>query len=155
MKTGNSVKKNQHIYAACARGKSLIFSSCDNKLISLLLQAVSINCYWDFHCGDGLKARQGAAPPILEGVSWEIKKNIAKRKTISPSIILPAEKGRKASRLLYWPFSRKCSGLKVSGVSHTFLSNIIEVRLVIRVVPCKMWRRWMIMQCRRADVLSD
>lgn len=92
----------------------------------------------------------------MKGVSWGKKTpNIAKRKTISLSIILPAEKGRKASRLLYWPFSRKCSGLKVSGVSHTFLSNIIEVRLVIRVVPCKRWRKWAITQRRRADVLSD
>lgn len=36
--------QTQNIYAACTRGKSLIFSSCDNKLISLLLRAVSINC---------------------------------------------------------------------------------------------------------------
>lgn len=96
------------------------------------------------NAGHGLKAGQGAVTPTLEGVSWGKKKSIAKRKTNSPSIILPAEKGRKASRLLYWLFSRKCSGLKVSGVSHTFLSNIIKVRLVIRVVPCKGWRKQVI-----------
>lgn len=84
--------------------------------------------------GTGCYQTGNSSPPLQWG-GW--RKSITKSKTISPSIFLPAEKGRKASRLLYWPFSRKCSGLKVSGVSHTFLSNIIEVRLVISVVPCK------------------
>lgn len=151
---GNKVKEN-NIYAACAREKTLILSACNNKLISLPLRTVNVNCYWDFHCGDGLKAGQGAVSPTLDEVSWGGAKSIAIGKTTSPSIILPAEKGRKASRLLYWPLSRKCSGLKVSGVSHTFLSNIIEVRLVITVVPCERWRNQAITWWRRADVLSD
>lgn len=49
---------------------------------------------------------------------------------------VPAEKGKNASFLTNFPSaSRKCSGLKVSGVSHSFLSNSTEVRLGITDVP--------------------
>lgn len=37
--------------------------------------------------------------------------------------------------------SRKCLGLKLSGVSHSFLSKRTEVRLGITVVPCKERKR--------------
>lgn len=50
----------------------------------------------------------------------------------------PTEKGRKASLLLNCPFSRKCSGLKVSGVAHSAGSLCSAVRLVRTMVP---WRR--------------
>lgn len=50
---------------------------------------------------------------------------------------LPAEKGKNASLLTNFPSaSRKCSGLKVSGASHSFLSNSTDVRLGITEVPC-------------------
>lgn len=50
---------------------------------------------------------------------------------------LPAEKGKNASLLTNLPSaSRKCSGLKVSGASHSFLSNSTDVRLGITEVPC-------------------
>lgn len=155
----SSKKKTEPIYTALAGGKSLIFHPAITELISLRLRAVDINCQGIFTVGN---ARHGL---LLEAESWTRssspcsgrgeKESIANSKPISPSILLPAEKGRKASRLLYWPFSRKCSGLKVSGVSHTFLSNIIEVRLVITVVPCKRWRKQEFAWGRRADVLSD
>lgn len=158
-KRGDSSKKTEPIYTVLAGGKSLIFHPAITELISLRLRAVSINCQGIFTVGN---AWHGL---LLEAESWTRssspcsvrgkKESIANSKPISPSILLPAEKGRKASRLLYWPFSRKCSGLKVSGVSHTFLSNIIEVRLVITVVPCKRWRKQEFAWRRRADVLSD
>lgn len=152
-------KKTEPIYTALAGGKNLIFHPAITELISLRLRAVDINCQGIFTVGN---ARHGL---LLEAESWTWssspcsgrgkKESVANSKPISPYILLPAEKGRKASRLLYWPFSRKCSGLKVSGVSHTFLSNIIEVRLVITVVPCKRWRKQEFAWGRRADVLSD
>lgn len=152
-KSGNSL--NNPVMQLVQEEKALFFLSCSNKLISFPLRAATINCDWDFHCGDGLEAGQEQYPLLYKQCLGEKNKSFAKRKATFPSIILPAEKGRKASRLLYWPFSRKCSGLKVSGVSHTFLSNIIEVRLVIRVVPCERWRKGAITQRRGADVLSD
>lgn len=50
----------------------------------------------------------------------------------------PIEKGRKASLFLNCPFSRKCSGLNVSGVAHSAGSLCSAVRLVVTMVP---WRR--------------
>ena len=50
----------------------------------------------------------------------------------------PNEKGRKASLFLNCPFSRKCSGLNVSGVAHSAGSLCSAVRLVSTMVP---WRR--------------
>lgn len=50
----------------------------------------------------------------------------------------PIEKGRKDSFFLNCPFSRKCSGLKVSGVAHSFGSLCSAVKLVRITVP---WRR--------------
>lgn len=47
----------------------------------------------------------------------------------------PTEKGRKASLFLNCPFSRKCSGLNVSGVAHSLGSLCSAVRLVRIVVP--------------------
>lgn len=48
----------------------------------------------------------------------------------------PAEKGRKAALFLNFPSSvRKCPGLKVCGVSHSFLSKRTEVKLGIIVIP--------------------
>lgn len=55
----------------------------------------------------------------------------------------PAENGRKASLLKNWPWEfRKCPGLKVSGVSHSFLSFSTEDRLVITTVPCMEEKEW-------------
>lgn len=48
---------------------------------------------------------------------------------------LPIEKGRKASLFLNCPFSRKCSGLNVSGVAHSVGSLCSAVRLVRIMVP--------------------
>ena len=50
----------------------------------------------------------------------------------------PIEKGKKASLFLNCPFSRKCSGLNVSGVAHSAGSLCSAVRLVRTMVP---WRR--------------
>ena len=50
----------------------------------------------------------------------------------------PIEKGRKDSLFLNCPFSRKCSGLNVSGVAHSAGSLCSAVRLVVTMVP---WRR--------------
>lgn len=47
----------------------------------------------------------------------------------------PTEKGRKVSLFLNCPFSRKCSGLNVSGVAHSAGSLCSAVRLVRIVVP--------------------
>ena len=48
------------------------------------------------------------------------------------------EKGRKASLFLNCPFSRKCSGLNMSGVVHSAGSLCSAVRLVRTMVP---WRK--------------
>lgn len=49
--------------------------------------------------------------------------------------ILPIENGRKYSFFQNFPSFRKCSGLKVSGVFHSLLSNSREVKFVITAVP--------------------
>lgn len=49
--------------------------------------------------------------------------------------ILPIENGIKFSFFQNFPSFRKCSGLKCSGVFHSFLSNIREVKLVDIIVP--------------------
>lgn len=53
----------------------------------------------------------------------------------------PIEKGRKASLFLNFPFSRKCSGLNVSGVAHSAGSLCSAVRLVMIMVPWKRQQR--------------
>ena len=53
----------------------------------------------------------------------------------------PTEKGRKASLFLNFPFSRKCSGLNVSGVAHSVGSLCSAVRLVMTIVPWKRQQR--------------
>lgn len=54
------------------------------------------------------------------------------------NFIVPAEKGIKASLRRKWPSeSKKCSGLKMSGVSHSFLSCSTEEKFVIIMVPYK------------------
>lgn len=50
-------------------------------------------------------------------------------------IRFPIEKGRKDSLFLNCPFSKKCSGLKVSGVAHSAGSLCSAVRLVATRVP--------------------
>ena len=47
----------------------------------------------------------------------------------------PIENGRKDSLFLNCPFSRKCSGLKVSGVAHSLGSMCRAVKLVRTMVP--------------------
>ena len=49
----------------------------------------------------------------------------------------PIEKGRKDSLFLNSPFSRKCSGLKTSGVAHSLGSLCNAVRLVRTMIPLK------------------
>lgn len=52
-------------------------------------------------------------------------------------VVIPAEKGMKASLLTNWPFlSRKCEGLKVCGLSHSLSSYRTEVRRGNTIVPC-------------------
>lgn len=51
----------------------------------------------------------------------------------------PAENGKKASLLRNWPSeSKKCSGLKTSGVAHSSLSNSTVASMVVIGVPLKM-----------------
>ena len=70
------------------------------------------------------------------------KRSRAERGTLGSHIPVsrysPIEKGRKDSLFLNCPFSKKCSGLKVSGVAHSAGSLCSAVRLVATRGP---WRR--------------
>ena len=70
------------------------------------------------------------------------KRREGQREELDPhapiSCYSPIEKGIKDSLFLNCPFSRKCSGLKVSGVAHSAGSLCSAVRLVMTMVP---WRR--------------
>jgi len=60
---------------------------------------------------------------------------VPKHRSTKIEHILPIENGIKDSLFQNWPSFRKCSGLKESGVSHSSLSNITEVRFTRKVVP--------------------
>lgn len=70
-----------------------------------------------------LHCAAGRPSPVIQDGSTQIQQ------------ILPIENGINASLFWNWPSFRKCSGLKVFGVSHSSLSNITDVKFGIKTVP--------------------